>query len=241
MKYGEDFQRLSKYSRESLKGSMLDWENMPATYKQYDAGLKRLELSEPETKGGGSLFQLIRERRSVRSFDAKPLEEKTLSQMLWAAQGVTLDTDYYQFRSAPSAGALYPVETYVLVNRIEGVSPGIYNYAVREHMLVLLRKGEFGRDMARAALGQGMVEQAPAVFVWSALVRRGMWKYKQRAYRYFYLDAGHIAQNVALAAVSLGLGSCQIGAFFDEEVNGILDLDGEKETALYMTAFGYQS
>ncbi|MDO9534062.1 MAG: SagB/ThcOx family dehydrogenase [Bacillota bacterium] len=221
-----------------MSGRELDWDNMPETYKQYPPDLKRVKLPEPDMEGGAPLFQLLKSRRSVRSFAPRALDAKILSQMLWAALGISLDAGQYQFRTAPSAGALYPVEMYILVNRVTGINPGIYYYDVQNHMLILLREGEFGRDMARAALGQGIIEKAPAVLIWSALVRRGMWKYEQRAYRYFYLDAGHIAQNAALAAVSLGMGSCQIGAFFDDEVNELLQLDGEKETALYMTAFG---
>ena len=239
MSYGDDFQRLSKYRREILSGRELDWDNIPETYKLYPPDLKRVNLPAPDTEGGAPLYQLLKKRRSVRKFAAKPLDVKILSQMLWAAEGISFDSGQYQFRTAPSAGALYPVETYVLVNRVTGISPGIYHYDVQNHRLTLLRDGEFGKDMARAALGQGVVEKAPAVLIWSALVRRGMWKYVQRAYRYFYLDAGHIAQNAALAAVSLDLGSCQIGAFFDDEVNELLQLDGEKETAIYMTAFGF--
>jgi SagB-type dehydrogenase family enzyme len=239
MRYGEDFQRLSKYRRDTMRGRELDWDNMPETYKQYPPDLERVELPAYDTEGGAPLFQLLEKRRSVRSFAPRPLDGKILSQMLWAAQGITLDHGQYQFRTAPSAGALYPVETYVLVNRVTGIKPGIYHYDLQNHSLTLLREGDFGRNMARAAMGQGVIEKAPAVLIWSALVRRGMWKYEQRAYRYFYLDAGHIAQNSALAAVALGLGSCQIGAFFDDEVNELLQLDGEKETALYMTAFGW--
>ena len=239
MGFGEDFQRHSKYRRDTLSGRELDWENMPETYKQYPPDLKRVKLPEPDTEGGAPLFQLLKKRRSVRSFAPMPLDAKILSQILWAAMGISFDSGQYQFRTAPSAGALYPVETYVLINRVTGFNPGIYHYNVQNHTLTLLREGQFGRNMARAALGQVVVEKAPVVLIWSSLVRRGMWKYEQRAYRYFYLDAGHIAQNAALAAVSLGMGSCQIGAFFDDEVNELLQLDGEKETALYMTAFGY--
>lgn len=239
MCFGDDYQRLTKHNRQTLRGRELDWENMPESYKRYPAELQRFELPKPDLSDGGPLFQVMARRRSVRSFAGRALAAKLLSQLLWAAQGITLNTGPYQFRTAPSAGALYPVETYVLVNRVDGFEPGIYHYGVQEHVLTLLREGDFSRVLARAVLGQGMVEKAAVVFAWSALVRRGTWKYEQRAYRYFYLDAGHIAQNVALAAVSLGLGSCQIGAYFDDEVNAVLQLDGEKETALYLTALGH--
>jgi len=98
--------------------------------------------------------------------------------------------------------------------------------------------GVFGENLARAALNQKMVAVAPAVFIWTALFERTKWKYKQRAYRYIYLDAGHIAENLALATTGIGLGSCQIGAFFDEEVNALLKIDGTIESVLYLSIIG---
>lgn len=125
-----------------------------------------------------------------------------------------------------------------MINRAEGVEPGVYHYEIESHALAQLRKGPFGTAAARAALDQELVERADAVFIWSAVFERCKWKYKQRAYRYIYLDAGHIAQNLALAAVALGLGSCQIAAIYDEEANQLLGLDGEKESVIYMSAVG---
>ncbi|HSW36357.1 MAG TPA: SagB/ThcOx family dehydrogenase, partial [Candidatus Limnocylindrales bacterium] len=162
----------------------------------------------------------------------------TLSLLLWAAQGITRATEFYQFRTAPSAGGLYPVETYCVINRVKNLKPGVYHYEAPSHTLTLLKTGNFGQQLAEAALGQTMLRQASVVFVWSAVVERAKWKYDQRAYRYIYLDAGHIAQNTALAAVSCKLGSCQIGAFFDDEVNKIIGIDGDAETTIYMTAIG---
>jgi len=101
-----------------------------------------------------------------------------------------------------------------------------------------LKTGDFRTDVARAALDQETAYWANVVFVWTAVFERSTWKYKQRAYRYAYLDAGHIAQNVALAAVTLGLGSCQIAALYDDEVNGLLGVDGVDESAIYMTVVG---
>jgi SagB-type dehydrogenase family enzyme len=144
----------------------------------------------------------------------------------------------YALRSAPSAGALYPVETYLSVQMVEGIEPGIYHYGVREHELELLQPGDFRAEVAKAALDQGFLAEAAVVFAWTAVFARSKWKYKERAYRYVYLDAGHIAQSVALAAVALGLGSCQIAALYDDEVNAILGVDGKEESVVYMTALG---
>ncbi len=238
MNYGDDFQRLSKYGRDALGGRSLDWEAKPPLYKKYPPNLERIELEKPDREGGLPLFRLLQERRSRRRYKDGPLDKKSFSQVLWAAQGITLANEHHQFRTAPSAGGLFPIETYCVINRVEGLTPGVYHYQVPYHALILLKEGNFGPELAQAALGQMMMSRAPFNLIWSAMLERSKWKYEQRAYRYIYLDAGHIAQNTALAAVSLGLGSCQVGAFFDDEVNRIIEVDGENETAIYMTAVG---
>ncbi len=238
MSFGDEFQRLSKYFRETLKGKRLAWDQKPAPYKEYSPDLERVVLEEPDRSGGKPLFDLLQKRRSERNYRTDPLSGKELSQVIWAAQGITRSTAHHQFRTAPSAGALYPVETYCVVNRVSEMKPGVYHYQVPEHSLVLLKEGDYGTELAQAGLGQAMIRDASFVLVFSALIERARWKYDQRAYRYIYMDAGHIAQNAALAAVSLDLGSCQIGAFLDQEVNNIIGVDGEEETAIYMTTIG---
>ncbi len=238
MSYGDDFQAKSKYERSTLKGKALDWALKPALYKSYPTTYEQVALDSPKAEGGGDYFELLSKRRSIRNYGQGAMDQKTLSQLLWASQGISLYKEEHQFRTAPSAGALYPIETYVLVNHVHGLKQGIYHYDVPGHKLTWIREGDFGKALAQAAFGQTMVMKAPAVFVWSALVERSKWKYEQRAYRYIYLDAGHIAQNLALAAVALGLGSCQIGAFFDSEANEVIGLDGVEETVIYMTSVG---
>ncbi len=238
MGFGDEFQRLSKYFRESMKGRGLDWDRKPPLYKKYPPENETIELPRPNREGGQPLYEAVQQRRSIRNYKNSPVDSKTLSQVLWAAQGITLATEYHQFRASPSAGALYPVETYCQINNVEGLKPGVYHYQVPYHALTLLREGSFGLDLARAALGQKMLRDSAFNLVWTAVIERSKWKYEQRAYRYIYLDAGHIAQNAALAAVSCGLGSCQVGAFFDEEVNRVIEIDGEAEFAVYMSSFG---
>jgi SagB-type dehydrogenase family enzyme len=139
-------------------------------------------------------------------------------------------------RAAPSAGALYPIESYVVVHAVDGVETGVHHYDVEHHRLELVRAGDLRRPLADAAGGQPIAREAAAVFVWSAVFDRCKIKYGQRAYRYVYLDAGHIAQNLALAAVGLGLVSCPMAAFFDDEIESIIGADGEEEGAIYLTA-----
>jgi SagB-type dehydrogenase family enzyme len=182
------------------------------------------------------LWEVMKHRRSVRHFNNEPMTKSELSQLLWAAQGITNPES--RFRTTPSAGALYPIETYPVINSVGRIDPGIYHYAVDIRELEQLRAGDFRLQVAQSALDQEMAYHASAVFIWTAVFNRTKWKYKQRAYRYVYLDAGHIAQNVALAAVALNLGSCQVGALYDDEVNALLDIDGTEESAIYMTVVG---
>ncbi len=177
-------------------------------------------------------------RRSVRAYKDEPLSLKDLSQLLWATQGITAETEGYQLRAAPSAGALYPIETYLCVNRVDGLQPGIYHYAVREHELEVLKTGDFSRQVRAGCLDQQMAEKAPVVFLWSAIFNRSTWKYLNRAFRYVLLDAAHIAHALALASTALDLGSCQIGAFYDDELNELLGLDGTEESVLYVSVVG---
>jgi SagB-type dehydrogenase family enzyme len=234
---GDTFQQETKYRRGRLPGGRLDWANKPATYKHYPSAPK-IPLSVPLTEGGAPLWDTLRERRSVRRFQDAPLQEQDLSQLLWAAQGITRPGQGAGFRTAPSAGALYPVETYLVIHTVEGIKPGVYHYAVERHALDQLRTGNFRVEIARAALDQQIAAWANVVFVWTAVLARSKWKYKQRAFRYVYLDAGHIAQNVALAAVALGLGSCQIAALYDDEANELLGVDGVEESVIYMAVIG---
>jgi SagB-type dehydrogenase family enzyme len=234
---GEQFQHETKYFRDHLPGGYLDWSQKPPPCKRYpDSPL--FPLPAPQTQRGAPFWEVLSARRSERDFQTRPLSEQQLSQILWAAQGVTAEQFGQKFRTSPSAGALYPVETYLVVNNVEGVPRGVYHYAVEEHGLEQIRQGDHRVTVARAALDQKIAYEAAVVFVWTAVFQRCKWKYRQRAYRYVYLDAGHIAQNVALASVALGLGSCQIAAIYDDEANSLLGLDGIEESTLYMTVVG---
>jgi SagB-type dehydrogenase family enzyme len=162
-----------------------------------------------------------------------------LSQLLWAAQGITAQAGGHLLRTAPSAGALYPIETYLYIDRVDGLEKGLYHYNVPQHNLDLLRKGDFSKDIRGGALDQQIAERAAVVFVWSAIFARSKWKYLQRAYRYIFLDAGHIAQNLALAAEALDLGTCQIGAIYDDELNELFSLNPDEESVIYLSTVGH--
>lgn len=206
-------------------------------FKTYP-GAETIPLPTTWDQGGKGLWQSLQERRSRRTFGPDGVELATLAHLLWACQGITGQAGRYLFRTAPSGGALYPIETYLAVNRGTGVPPGLYHFKVGDFALERLRSGSLGPAFAMAAVNQKMLAQAAAVFIWSAIPRRSMSKYGERGMRYLLLDAGHICQNLLLAAESLNLSACPVAAFFDEEMNEMLGLDGIEESVLYLAAVG---
>jgi SagB-type dehydrogenase family enzyme len=237
-KIGDDFQRVTKYIRGKMAGGYLDWSNKPEVYKQY-GDRKKVRTPFPEHVETLSFDETVRNRRSIRRFSDKPLSLEQLGYLLWSSTGIQRMERGYAFRNAPSAGALYPIETYLFARNVEGLDIGLYHYNIKSNLLEELDVGDFSISLARACLGQEMLASAQVVFIWSAVFDRSKWKYKQRAYRYVYLDCGHIAQNLALCASTLGLGSCQVGAFYDDEINNIIGLDGKEESAIYLSVVGY--
>ncbi len=236
---GDLYHQETKYRRESMPRGGLDWAHQPSPYKEFTHGLKHFSVRPFDQKGGKSLWEAIAQRRSVREFSHSPIAFSDLSQLIWATQGITLKARGFDFRASPSAGALYPIETYLVVNRVEEIPPGLYHYHVKDARLILLKEGHFGPDLSRAGLGQEMLEEAGCVFVWTAIVGRSKWKYRERAYRYIYMDVGHIGQALYLAATALNLGCCTVGAFFDEEVDRVIGVDGENEISVYLGAVGH--
>lgn len=234
---GDKFQQETKYYPDSVPGRGPAQTAEPELYKTYP-GARKIALPEP-VDPGASLHEVIKTRRSVRRYADKPMTLQQLSYLLWASAGIERRERGYEFRTAPSAGALYPIETYLVVNNVEGLTSGLYHYSIQDHSLEEISPGDLGEAMAEAALGQKMCARAAVVFAWTAVVPRTRWKYAQRAYRYIYLDAGHVAGNLTLAAVGLGLGTCQIGALFDDEVNRLLGVDGIEETIVYMSSVGW--
>ena len=234
---GDRYQRETKYHPDKMLGRDLDWGGKPAPYKEYPQA-RRVELPRPQPSREMGLDDALRNRASVRDFSAEPLSAADLSYLLWACAGIRSVQHGHEFRTAPSAGGLYPIETYAVLNRVEDVEPGLYHYAVRAHALEQLRPGSLGMDAAKAALYQGVCYEAAAVLVWTAVFARSKWKYEQRAYRYIYMDAGHMCENLYLAATVRGLGACALAALFDDEVNALLGVDGVEESAIYMAAVG---
>jgi len=239
---GIRFQNETKYTPESLSSYMLNFGSIPETFKEYPNPIARVSLPEPKAGGETNLWKLLLKRRSRRDYTVnKSLRLNDLSALLWATQGLTAQFGDTFFRTAPSAGGLYPVETYLHVRAVDGLEQGIYHFRPGDYDLEFLKRGDFSAELTEAALQQTVVLSAQVTFIWSAVIARGSWKYNQRAYRYIYLDAGHIAQNLYLAGEVLGLGVCAVAAFYDDDVNRVMDFDGEEETVIYMGTVGFRS
>ena len=235
---GDDFQAETKYMRNKIFGGNLDWKNKPETYKNFPSS-KTIQLPSQFQDLASIFNEVVRKRKSVRSFSTQPLSMVDLAFLLWTSTGIQRIEHNYEFRTAPSAGALYPIETYIAANNVEELKEGIYHYNIKNHLLEEIKLGYFRDKIAHAAFDQEMCVDASVVFIWTAVFSRSKWKYSQRAYRYVYLDAGHVAQNLALATISINCGSCNVGAFFDDEINSIVDVDGTEESAIYLSVVGH--
>lgn len=193
-----------------------------------------INLPEPQYDSDVSIEQSLLDRRSIRSYTGEPLTLQEVSQLLWAAQGVT---DPRGFRTAPSAGALYPLELYLVAGDVEGLISGVYRYEPDGHQLVKTMDGDKRAELASAALGQDCVEEGAISIVFTGVYERTTIKYGERGIRYVHIEAGHAAQNLCLQATAMGLGAVTIGAFYDEQLAELLNLP-ENEQPLYVIPVG---
>jgi SagB-type dehydrogenase family enzyme len=193
-----------------------------------------IALPSPRLESRYSVEQALRERRCLREFSQAPLTLAEVSQLLWAAQGVTSAEG---MRTAPSAGALYPLEVYLVVSNVQGLEAGVYQYKPAEHGLVRWIPGNKYPDLIAAALGQSWMQQSALIIALAAVAERITWKYGERGLRYIDMEVGHAAQNVLLQAVALGLGAAVVGAFDDRRVAQVLSLP-KQEAALYLIPIG---
>lgn len=192
-------------------------------YGQQGKEVKKVKLPEVKVKGRMSVEEAIARRRSRRSYSDKALTLEEVGQLLWAAQGITDRSA--GFRAAPSAGATYPLEIFLVVGKVEGLKAGVYRYDPRSHSLLFHKEGDVRKALCRAALGQRFVETAPVTIAIAAVERRTSIRYGKRAKRYILIEVGHVGQNIYLQAESLGLGTVAVGAYYDEEVQRVLNLN----------------
>lgn len=218
-------------------GTVANWGQFPELYKRYPDA-PRITLPEPDLAAVAPTARTIAERRSTRDYSPTPMTPDELGQVLFLTTGITRDRWGQARRSAPSSGALYPIETYAVVHNVEGIDPGVYHYAIPEHALEQVRAGDFRALTVDQALAQDFLGRCGAVLFLTNILQRMRPKYQDRSYRYGLLEAGHIGENAYLAAGSLGLGACGVGAFMDDQINEMLGVDGVEEAAVYMLAIG---
>jgi SagB-type dehydrogenase family enzyme len=223
-------------------GTVADWGRPVDLYKPYP-GAPTTALppivSGADLDRGPTTARTIVSRRSVRAYRPRPLSIDELSRLLYLTGGITAGLHGNARRAAPSSGALYPIEIYAVVHRVDGVEPGIYHYGVREHALEQIRVGDFRAQVVEQALAQEFLGECGVVLFLTLILQRMRPRYQDRSYRYGLLEAGHIGENAYLAATSMGLGACGVGAFMDDSINEMLGVDGAEEAAVYMLAAGH--
>jgi SagB-type dehydrogenase family enzyme len=198
---------------------------------------KVIKLPAPRTDSGVSVEKALAGRRSIRTFAKEPLTLAEVSQFLWAAQGITGNRGGTELRTAPSAGALYGLETYLAVANVTGLDPGVYHYSPQGHTLVFHKPGDVRETLSKAAMGQACIKEGAALIIFTGVYERITKKYVERGVKFAHMEAGHASENVYLQAEALGLGTVAAGSFDEKEAKRILNLP-ENEEPLYIMPVG---
>ena len=238
---GDEFINKTKYQYLSLSDQMkgVTPPDLQLSYPDEMEIISLPEWNEMEITRE-NIVSTINLRQSIRNYQKATISLPELSYLLWCTQGVKeIVSDVATRRTVPSAGARHALETTLLVNRVEGLVPGMYRYLSLEHQLGILKKEKsIADDIVKASFGQDFIKHSAVTFIWSAVIYRMKWRYGERAYRYIFLDAGHVAQNLYLSAEAIGCGVCAIAAFSDDDMNRILGLDGKEQFVIYMATVG---
>lgn len=196
---------------------------------------ENIPLPDPELDGSMSVEKAIRKRRSIRNFSDQPISISNVSQLLWSVQGIT---DPRGWRAIPSAGALYPLETYLVAGKVEDIDPGVYRYMIRDHALNPVVDGDKRSDLRSTCLDRSAVGNAPATIVFCSVYERITGKYGERGVMYVHMEAGHACQNLSLQAVALGLDTVPIGAFRGNLVANVIQSPSH-EVPIYIVPIGF--
>ena len=234
---GYKYIKATEYRRETIKEMVRPAIAQVDTFKKYPDA-EKIELPRTWTLKEARITPLLQNRRALRKYMMEPMSFEELAFILWASQGITGKSANYSFRTTPSGGALYPVETYFSANLVEDLDPGIYHFDVEKFALDRICEGDQAEAVAKACMNQKFMAQSAVTFLWTAVFRRSMSKYGNRGLRYILLDAGHICQNTLIAAEATGCGGCPVAAFYDDEVNDLLEINGDDETILYAASVG---
>ncbi len=214
----------------------------PPLQLAYDPESRLIPLPDPRSlpRPAADLWQVIEQRATLRQYAPEPLSLEKLSLLLWVTQGVKEVTSRPStLRTVPSAGARHPFETILLVNRVLGLEPAAYRYLALEHALIVHDSSpDLSQGLTVACKNQQHVANSAVTFFWAAVPERMSWRYPERGYRYMLLDAGHVCQNLYLAAEALGCGVCGLAAFEDDLLNQALNLDGEQSFVMYAATLG---
>ncbi|OPZ44725.1 MAG: Nitroreductase family protein [Euryarchaeota archaeon ADurb.BinA087] len=238
---GATFMELTQYDHLSPSDQNLK-KTPPPLAKPVPKGAQYIPLPKPGTitVPPMDLRKAFETRRSLRHYRKEPLSIEELTYLLWCSQGIVQVVDpFYTLRNVPSAGGRHALETYLLINRVTTLRPGLYRYVPFSHSLIEIDSGLTITDKVMAAcLGQAFIRSSAVTFLWSTIIYRMAWRYSERAYRLVHLDAGHVCQNLYLAAEQVGCGACAIGAFDDKLMADLLGVDIEEEFVLYCAAVG---
>ncbi|XMB66057.1 SagB/ThcOx family dehydrogenase [Mycoplasmatota bacterium zrk1] len=243
---GKKFIEFTKYDYSTSDSDQEVGIASPSIDMPYDVSKTLIDLPDPALikLNNTNLKTLIEERRSVRHYSKNSLNLQELSYLLWCTQGVKeiinrTPTYKITLRTVPSAGARHPLETVLLINNVKELEPGLYRYIASKHKLIQLTdNSNISVNIANACLKQSFVAKSSVAFIWVADIYKTIWRYKERSYRYALLDAGHVCQNLYLAAESIDSGVCAVAAYDDNEINRILGLDGENQFVVYIATIG---
>lgn len=235
---GLEYYRASSMSRQTICSVQRIDATGTEPFKKYPDAVK---VTLPRTSwqlNEARLQPLLQQRRSLRKYSAEPIRLLDLAFMLWASQGVTAQAGAHLLRTSPSAGALYPIETYVSIQNVEDIATGLYHFDPQGFQLEYIDKRFNAAHLASACLDQSFISSAAVSFIWSAVAGRSMSKYGERGLRYVFLDAAHICQNVLTSAEAISCGGCPVAAFYDQELAELLGLDGVAEFPVYAACVG---
>lgn len=215
---------------------------MPPFELSYPADAKLIDLAEPDLLPDKEInfLEMVELRSTMRQYDEnEALSNKELSYLLWCTQGIKMITPAKTIRNVPSAGGRNALETFLYIRRVEGIKAGLYRFLPIEHKLLLISDDpEIESKICGEFSTVGVANKAAVVFIWAAVYERMACMFGERAYRYIYLDAGHVGQNLYLAGQTLGLKTCALGAFDDEQLNANLGFDGVEQFVVYGAGVG---
>ena len=239
---GRTFMELTKYKHQVAPTDQSALLPQPELTDAAQEGCELIDLPDPAsiTLPGVDLLKAITDRVSIRSYSEEPFSLEELSMLLWCTQGIKqISNRPATLRTVPSAGSRHPFETFMLINKVVGLTPGLYKYAALEHKLILVSTDASLPDKLTADChNQAMVKNSAVTFFWVAVVYRTFWRYVERGYRYLHLDAGHICQNLYLAVEAMNAGCCGIAAFDDDALAATLGVNGEDRLPIYLATTG---